>query len=538
MNPSRYGSLISRALRTVIAKPSATTTTLKALAADAPSRADGAITVVLADSSVWVFDADSAAGSQDGVLVPDAGTGRWLLLGVPGQGAGVDYKGSVRAASTAAIAAYTRTANVILANANGALAAQDGVTLVVGDRYLLKNGAAGADNGIWVMDAAGAAGAKYQFTRAEDMASSADVTAGALVYVSEGTVNGNAWFMLTTDDAITLNTTALTFTKLPTLADLAATTTGLGAALVGVVDADAVITATTVDTALVELAKRVLGTYATEAAIKAIVAAQRTNGAIAVDATNDVAWIFDSGSAAGASAWVLVPDAGTGRWLRNHPSLADLSAVTAGNGASLVGLEDAGGFTAATTVEAAAAELYQDIASVQKQLWIPATAWVDADGDPLVKFVDGAFTVPGFNLADGEAFGIRWNNHGTPDPMLTALPMPQDLDDAANVVLHIMASKTGATLADAVTFAVTAFFVEVGALHDADVDCGGTSSAMVGDAVAKTVAELTLTLALADVPPSPSVLALTIQPTDGTLGTDDVIIHGVWLEYKGKLLTS
>jgi hypothetical protein len=31
---------------------------------------------------------------------------------------------------------------------------------------------------------------------------------------------------------------------------------------------------------------------------------------------------------------------------------------------------------------------------------------------------------------------------------------------------------------------------------------------------------------------------LTIQPTDGTLGTDDVIILGMWLEYTSKALTA
>ena len=31
---------------------------------------------------------------------------------------------------------------------------------------------------------------------------------------------------------------------------------------------------------------------------------------------------------------------------------------------------------------------------------------------------------------------------------------------------------------------------------------------------------------------------VTIQPKDGTLGTDDVIMLSCWIEYKRKLLTS
>jgi hypothetical protein len=93
-------------------------------------------------------------------------------------------------------------------------------------------------------------------------------------------------------------------------------------------------------------------------------------------------------------------------------------------------------------------------------------------------------------------------------------------------------------VADATTFTVTAFFQTVAALHDADADCGGTTSALTGNATAKTVAELTLSITGADLPPSPSVLTFSIKPTDGTLGTDDAIVHGIWFEYTRKTLTS
>ena len=83
----------------------------------------------------------------------------------------------------------------------------DGVTLVTGDRILVKNQATGADNGIYVVASSGAP------ARAEDANLSAEVTAGMFTFVSEGTTNGNTGWVLTTDDAITLGTTALTFTQ-------------------------------------------------------------------------------------------------------------------------------------------------------------------------------------------------------------------------------------------------------------------------------------------------------------------------------------
>lgn len=136
--------------------------------------------------------------------------------------------------------------------------------------------------------------------------------------------------------------------------DTASTT---DAGLIGILDTAATITGTTVEAALAELSARLLQASASETAIKAIPAAARADGTLVVDLTNNVLWQFDAGSAASASAWVLVPDAGTGRWLRNQPSLADLAATTSGNGASLVGVLDTAAKITATTVEGALAEL-------------------------------------------------------------------------------------------------------------------------------------------------------------------------------------
>ena len=139
--------------------------------------------------------------------------------------------------------------------------------------------------------------------------------------------------------------------------------------------------------------------------------------------------------------------------------------------------------------------------------------------------------------AGDESFGIRWNNHANPDPISANVAILPRLDNASNVFLHLLAAKVGATVGDAVTWLVEAFNNLDAALYDADADFGGTSSAMTGDATSKTCQEETLTLALANIAADPGMITLTIQPTDGTLGTDDVILMGVWLEFTGVALT-
>lgn len=179
-----------------------------------------------------------------------------------------------------------------------------------------------------------------------------------------------------------------------------------------------------------------------------------------------------------------------------------------------------------------------EIISAQKVLEFNLLAAAEADGTVLAAFADGASNTPGISVTDSECFGIRWNNAAAPDPIVVSAVIPPDLDETQDVTIHILASKTGATSGDAVTWLVGCFFLVDAALHDADTDCGGTSSAMTGDATAKTLQEETLTIAAANVQSAPGVITLTVQPTDGTLGTDDVIISGIWAEYTGKTLTS
>ncbi len=107
---------------------------------------------------------------------------------------GLDWKASVRAATIA---------NITLSG----LLTIDGVTLIAGNRVLVKDQTTASGNGIYVA----ASGA---WTRATDSDSNAEVTSGMATFIEEGTLNGNQQWALSTDNPITLGTTALVFAQI------------------------------------------------------------------------------------------------------------------------------------------------------------------------------------------------------------------------------------------------------------------------------------------------------------------------------------
>ena len=172
----------------------------------------------------WLLDVPAQDAYRDGTLISPTKR-QWDFIGfdisynsvtqrieVRGGGSSVDWKESVRAATTAALPANTRVANVLTADANGALAAQDGVTLAVGDRFLVKNEALSENNGPYTIAALGqAAVSPWSMTRAVLSDESSEVTPGLTCYVEEGTTLVRRVFRMTTPAPITLNTTGLLF---------------------------------------------------------------------------------------------------------------------------------------------------------------------------------------------------------------------------------------------------------------------------------------------------------------------------------------
>jgi len=114
---------------------------------------------------------------------------------VDGLANGLDVKASVRAATTA---------NITLSNTQTV----DGVALSVGDRVLVKDQSTGSQNGIYVV-------ASGSWTRATDFDNTpgTEVSPGTFFFVEEGTAQADNGYVVTNDTAITIGTTAITFSQ-------------------------------------------------------------------------------------------------------------------------------------------------------------------------------------------------------------------------------------------------------------------------------------------------------------------------------------
>jgi hypothetical protein len=120
---------------------------------------------------------------------------------------GIDWKPSVRLATTAAITLATGLEN------GDTL---DGVTLATGDRVLVKNQTDATENGIYVVAASGAP------ARSSDADTAAEITASFAVFVEEGTVNTDSGWTLTNNGTITVGTSELSFTQFTGLGQITA----------------------------------------------------------------------------------------------------------------------------------------------------------------------------------------------------------------------------------------------------------------------------------------------------------------------------
>lgn len=114
---------------------------------------------------------------------------------------GLDVKASVRAATTGAI-------NLSTDLQNGDVL--DGVTLVTGDRVLVKDQGSASENGIYVVVASGAAS---RSSDANGTADTGELTSGTFTFVEEGTVNFDSGFVVSTNGTITVGTTGIVWTQ-------------------------------------------------------------------------------------------------------------------------------------------------------------------------------------------------------------------------------------------------------------------------------------------------------------------------------------
>ncbi len=160
-----------------------------------------------------------AVETELGITVsPAANSVRERLDSLEAADLGLDVKNSCLVATTTALPACTYangTAGLgatLTGNANGALAAQDGITLVVGNRILVKNQSAGLQHGIYTVTVVGAGDAAFVLTRATDCDTALNMTAGAFTWIEKGTTLDNTGWVLTTD-SFTIGTDAVTFAQ-------------------------------------------------------------------------------------------------------------------------------------------------------------------------------------------------------------------------------------------------------------------------------------------------------------------------------------
>lgn len=124
------------------------------------------------------------------------------------------WKIPVRAATTTTLPTNTYangTAGVgatLTGNSNGALSAQDGVTLTANQDLLVKDEASGLKKGIYTLTTVGDGSHPYVLKRRTDIDTAAEIL-GAVVVVEEGTANADTVWLCTADATITVGTTAL-----------------------------------------------------------------------------------------------------------------------------------------------------------------------------------------------------------------------------------------------------------------------------------------------------------------------------------------
>jgi len=192
---------------------------------------------------------------------------------------------------TRTIAECATTANVNLSNGLEAGDAIDGITLVAGDRVLVKDQSTASENGLYLAVSSGAA------SRDPEHDSIAELS-GGMVVVNQGSTNDNKIFLCTTDNTGSVGSTSITYTQVTpsntgTVTSVGVADSGAGEFTVG---STPVTSSGNITLAINSIADSKLGTIST--ANKVSVSALNIDGAtdIGADLTTSDLIVVDDGA--------------------------------------------------------------------------------------------------------------------------------------------------------------------------------------------------------------------------------------------------
>jgi hypothetical protein len=154
-----------------------------------------------ARTSISAGDNSLTYNSVSGVLTANTSTLATVAY-VDAAVQGLDIKESVRVATTSNI---NLTSGSPVSEIDGVALSFPSVT-----RVLVKNQTNPAENGIYEHKQASTGDGGNTWTRTDD---ALEITPGTFVFVEEGTVNGDAGFVVSTNGAITVGTTNITWTQ-------------------------------------------------------------------------------------------------------------------------------------------------------------------------------------------------------------------------------------------------------------------------------------------------------------------------------------
>lgn len=133
---------------------------------------------------------------------------------------GLSVKDAVRVATTANLAATynngTSGVGATLTNSGAQVALSiDGISLSVGNRVLVKDQNTALQNGVYEVTNVGSGSTNWVLTRATDSDNSpaGEIGGGDFVFVQEGTSQADNGYVVTTDGAITVGTTSITWAQ-------------------------------------------------------------------------------------------------------------------------------------------------------------------------------------------------------------------------------------------------------------------------------------------------------------------------------------